>query len=85
MLCDMVLAFISVYVASRVPLGIDFLHCIYNRNHRREEKEKEQNREKERGSRQKEKESSEEMGGDQLNEPGREPKWESEKERDVEL
>lgn len=42
--CDTALALISPRVASRVPGRIDFLYCIYNGNHTRERRRKEQNR-----------------------------------------
>lgn len=42
--CDTALALISPRVASRVPSRIDFLYCIYNGNHTRERRRKEQNR-----------------------------------------
>lgn len=69
----MVLAFISLRVASRVPHRIGFLHCITELT---EEGEKEGT--KQRQAREpKEKESSEKIG--------EEPTCGSEKERDMEL
>lgn len=88
-LCDTLLAFISMYVASmpqRFPAEqISSTVSITEITEREKNKENKTESNKEEAREQKEKESSEKIGEKQLNEFGREPKWASEKERDVEL